>query len=229
MKTSLLLAAALAASSASGHSQTFVTQTLAFDGVPNYTDALVFDKYTGLASDIISIQISYSLTVAGGIFIFDNDALTPANGVIAEFGTSLGVTSTDVSLLNGSFQPVISNAKSTNSGTFNLAANQGDGPSDFSPDGPDGAQLSGTVVTTTGSGNIGSVLFGQYAGGGTFTINATASQLASLSFNSGIETATTPQNASGFVTVRYEVIPEPSSALLIGLGVLGLAFRRRRA
>lgn len=40
----------------------------------------------------------------------------------------------------------------------------------------------------------------------------------------------TPGQTSGLVTVTYEyaAIPEPSTALLVGMGLMGLAVRARR-
>ena len=81
--------------------------------------------------------------------------------------------------------------------------------------------------SVSGSGSVGSLFWGGYVGAGTFTVNALSSQFGSLSYNSGIETATTPVLANGTVTVTY-VVPEPSSAALAGLAVLGLCLRRRR-
>jgi len=228
MKTSLLLAICLATSAGLASSQTFVSQIQTFGGVPNFSQPLVFNKYIGNVSDITEIQISYVLTINGGLFIIDNDALTPATNIVANFGANLDATSTDVTLLNATFQPVIIGASATNSAVFNLAANQGDGLGDFSPIGPDGASLVGTTQTSSGTGNVNSMFFSQFAGGGTFVVNAVGSQIGNLSFNSGIETATTPVNSLGSLTIRYTV-PEPSSAALLGLGTLALAIRRRRA
>lgn len=228
MKKLLLTTICLATSAGLAFSQTFVSQTLTFSGAPNFSQPLTFNKYIGNASDITNIRVSYLLSIDGGLFIVDNDALTPAANISANFGASLGATSTDVPLLNTSFQPVIIGANATNSAVFNLGANQGDELGDFSPLGPDGASLIGVPQNSSGSGDVGSQFFSQYAGGGSFVINAVGNQIGNLSFNSGIETATTPVNAQGSITITYTV-PEPSSAALLGLGALGLALRRRRA
>ncbi len=131
-------------------------------------------------------------------------------------------------LLTDTFSPIISNLEAVNEATFHLAPNEGDGLGDYDPTGPDGALLIGETVTSSGSGEVGSMFWGGYAGTGTFTIQANASQVGSLSFNSGIETASTPVLANGSITVTYEFIPEPSVALLAGIAGLGMAFRRRR-
>lgn len=228
MKITMLFAVAFAAVPLAASAQTTITQTIDFTGVPDFTETLVFDKFSGNASDILNINISYSLQIVGGLFIIDNDANSPAT-VTANFGAELSASSTDVTILNASFQPILGGLSALNTGTFNLAPNQGDGLNDFDGTGPDGATLVGTTQSSSGSGNVNSIFYSQYAGGGTFNVIAKAKQIGSLSFNSGIETATTPVSALGSVTITYTVIPEPSSLALVGLGTLGLALRRRRA
>ena len=46
--------------------------------------------------------------------------------------------------------------------------------------------------------------------------------------NDGIDSSSTNDEGILSITVSYQQIPEPSSALLLGLGALSLAFRRRR-
>ena len=227
MKNIAMLAAAFAAFTGLGFAQTTIVQTRDFDGVPNFSQPLLFAKYSGNAADIISVNVSYSLTIEGGQFIIDNDANTPAS-LTANFGAKLNATSDDVQLRDNGFNLIIDDVAALNSGTFDLAPNQGDGLGDYDPTGPDGAVLVGTPQNNNGGSDVNSMFLGDYAGGGNFTINAKAEQFGSLTFNSGIETATTPVTAKGFVTVTYTVVPEPSAAALTGLAVIGLAFRRRR-
>ena len=73
-----------------------------------------------------------------------------------------------------------------------------------------------------------SSVYGQTLITQTRTFSGLPDQVGSLSYNSGLETATTPVNVDGFITVTYTV-PEPSSSALLGLAAIGLAFRRRRA
>ncbi|MBC7981378.1 MAG: choice-of-anchor E domain-containing protein [Armatimonadetes bacterium] len=228
MKTIATIAAICAALSGLAHSQTFITQTLNFSGVPDFSAPLLFNKYNGNVADLLNVEVQYSLTIDGGRFIVDNDSNTAAN-VTVNFGAELDATSSDVNLLNSSFNPIINDVSSVNSQTFNLAANVGDGLNDYDPTGPDGGALNGTTQTSSGGDDVNSMFFSQYVGPGTYTITAKSSQIGSLSFNSGIETATTPVTANGTITVIYTVVPEPSTAILSGLAVLGLATRRRRA
>jgi hypothetical protein len=226
MKT-ILLAAAFAALPGFAIGQT-ITQTLNFSGIPDFSAPLLFDKYDGPAANLLNVNVSYSITVQGGQFIVDNDADTPAN-VTANFGAGLDTTnSPDVHLLDASFNQIINGVAVTNSATFNLAANVGDGLNDYDSSGPDGAILVGTTKNTTGGADVNALFRNEFVGPGQFTITAIAKQIGSLSYNSGIETATTPVNAFGTITVTYKVIPEPGSTMLLGLSAIGLALRRRR-
>lgn len=228
MKTLSLLAAAFAAIAGFANGQTLITQTLTFSGVPDFSKPLLFDKYNGPAADLTNVNVSYSLKIEGGQFIIDNDADSPAN-VTANFGAGLDTTnSSDVHLLDGAFNAIINGVSVTNSETYNLAANFGDGLNDYDPTGPDGAKLMGTTETKSGGADVNSTFLNEFVGAGQFTITAIAKQIGSLSYNSGIETATTPVFASGMITVTYTV-PEPSSTALLGLAAAALAFRRRRA
>lgn len=228
MKTLQLFAVTCAALCGSAFGQTLIPQTKTFSGIPDFSAPLIFNKYNGNLADVQSITISYSIKIEGGQFIVDNDSATPAT-TTAEFGAKLNVSSSDVALLNSSFQPIFQNVTVSNTQTFNLGADNGDGVGNYDPTGPDGGILLGQTVTGSGGGNVAAALYGGYVGAGQFTINALADQVGKLSFNSGIETATTPVNASGSITVTYNVVPEPSSTALVGLAALGLAFRRRRA
>lgn len=226
MKVPSLVAVICTAISNLAFSQTVITQTISFSAIPDFETPLLFNQYAGDLSDLTNINISYSLSIEGGQFVIDNDTDTAAS-VTANFGASLDASSPDVTLLDNSFNQIIDGASATTDGTFNLAANEGDGTGDYDSSGPDGAILVGNNQTTVGDGDVGSIFFSDYVGSGTFTINAIANQIASLSSSSGIETANSPVSAQGFITVTYTVIPEPSSTALLCFGALGLAFRRR--
>jgi hypothetical protein len=225
MKTKILLVLASVAAAGLSNSQTLVTQTLYFSGVPDFETPLVFSKYVGNVADIQNVSIAYDFTINGGRFVVDNDADTPAN-VKVKFGAVLDATSS-VTMLNNAFTAIINDVEATNQATYDLDFNVGDGLGDYDSSGPDGAVLVGSTVTSTDGDDVNPLFWSQYAGGGTFTVNVKATQLGSLSYNSGIETATTPVVASGSITVSY-LVPEASSAALLGLSALGLAFRRRR-
>jgi hypothetical protein len=226
MKTKLLLVLVSIAAAGLSNSQTLITQTLYFSGVPDFETPLVFSKYVGPVAHIQNVSIAYDFTINGGRFVVDNDADTPAT-VNVKFGAVLDASSTDVRMLNNLFTEIINEVEATNQATYELSKNYGDNLNDYQSTGPDGAVLVGATVNKTGGGDVNSIFRSQYAGGGTFTVKVKTSQIGSLSYNSGIETATTPVVASGSITVSY-LVPEASSAALLGLSALGLAFRRRR-
>lgn len=228
MKITTLLAVAMTAISGVACGQVSIVQTMPFSGLPGFTEPLLFNKYSGNPADLTDIQISFTLTIQGGQFVVDNDSTMPATTTV-NFGASLYATSPDVLLYNSLLQPIIDNAEAVNSQTFSLGANAGDGLYDYDPTPTDGGKLIGTTQTTGGGDSVSALLFSQYLGSGTFTINARTEQVGDLSYRSGIETASTPVSASGSITVTYLAVPEPSAALLGGLSTLGLLLRRRRA
>ena len=62
----------------------------------------------------------------------------------------------------------------------------------------------------------------------TFTNNSTRHAFTNLTAVGGSVTLTMSGGGAGLAGVQFSVIPEPSSALLIGLGALGLLARRTR-
>lgn len=221
--STLIIAAALGSSFASAAT---IVQTLAFDGVPDFTAPLVFNKFDGNVADLQEIIVSYDFTIEGGRFVVDNDAETTAT-VNVKFGASLAGTSTTVRLTDPNFNPVFNRVTVVNEASYVLAPNVGDLSGDYDSSGPDGALLIGTTRNTSGSSSIATAIWGDYVGSDTFTIDMDIVQIGSLSYNSGLETATTPVTANGQITITY-VVPEPTSSLLVGIAGIGFAIRRRR-
>jgi len=85
-------------------------------------------------------------------------------------------------------------------------------------------------VGASDSGDINNLFIGLYQGAGTFTDTVTADQIVSATGVSGLQQSFTVSNISGgvVVTYTYTAIPEPASALMGGLDLLGLVVRRRR-
>jgi len=221
MKHVAIITAAFAATAGFATAQTTIVHTLNFNGVPYFSVPLLFNKCNGLASNLTKVNVSYSLQIQGGQFVIDNDANSPAS-VTANFGATLDATSSDVQLRDNTFNLIVDDVAALNTGTFNLAPNFGDGLNDFDPTGPDGTVLVGAPKMKAGNGDVNAMFISGYVGPGTFTVNAIAKQVASLTSSSGVETATTPVSANGTITITYTVIPEPRSTALVGL-----AFRRR--
>jgi len=205
-----------------------LTETETFNGTPNFLRTLMFDQFDdqGGTLTLQSISVSVLLNVQGGQVTLDNDGEEVASGSY-EFGGKGDISSTDVSLLDASFQPVTAEVAALTTGGFNLDANVGDGPGDYDPTPPDGMLISGTSQSDSDSGFIASSLFSQYIGAGTFDIDVSIDQWADFGGVSGIEWAVTPVTAGGEVTVVYNYVPEPATMSLLAIGGL-VALRRRR-
>ncbi len=208
------------------------TQIKYFSGIPDFGKSLTFAKMNFTCPDCVMnwVKIDLILNVTGGQYVIDNDADSPASGNFS-FGGKATISSTDVTLLDVVFNPVVGTAAAGHTDTFNLDANFADGPGDYSPNPPDGMVYIGGTETDSKSGYINPMFFSQYLGVGTFNIDVLATQWATFSGSSGLETAITPVSANGSVMVTYDYtcVPEPSSimALFGGIGMLGLIRRRR--
>ena len=207
--------------------QTIQTET--FSGTPNLTRTFTFDQFDDMGGSLtlLSIQVLVDLDVSGGSLTLDNDGEGAASGAF-EFGAKGDISSSDVPLLDGSFQPVTAEVQALTTGAFALDPNIGDGAGDFDSSGPDGMLINGGLVNDSDSGFIASALFAQYTGLGTFDVDIDVTQWTDFGGVSGIEYAVTPMSASGDVTVIYNYIPEPATMSLLGLGALALIRRKRK-
>jgi len=206
---------------------TTIMQTQSFGpATPNFSSTLTFNKYTGLASDIVSVKVKIQLDISGGLLELDNDGANGASGT-AELGATAGISSSDVSLLDNLFQPVTGVASASNATGFSIAGNDGDAIGSFQAGGLDYFLFNGSAAADMKMGFINTLFHGQYAGGGTFDILLDANQIFEFGAIGGIAFAGSPVTASGNVMIIYEVIPTPSAAALLGLGGLLVARRRR--
>ncbi|MBK1830152.1 PEP-CTERM sorting domain-containing protein [Verrucomicrobiaceae bacterium R5-34] len=199
---------------------------------------MTFESYAGDVSDIESIVISWEMDIYGGQLVIDNDAVDPATGSY-EFGAKISLDSdnTDVTTVNSSFAPVFTSTEVVNSGTFSLDGNDSDGIGDYSSEGADGMAVSGESVSSSGGDTVFSGVYSQYVSGPggsanrTFDIGIVTEQYLNVTSDGGTEYAITPVNASGIVTLVYnlktETIPEPSSMAMLALGGLALLRRKR--
>ena len=210
-----------------------ITQTESFSGIPNMWPTLTFDQFDdqGGLCTLVAIEIILTLNVDNGQLILDNDSEEPAVGVFM-FGGIGGITSTDVTLLDASSQPIAPVVSALHSGGFSLTGNVGDGPGDYDPSPPDGMQYNGGPKSDNASGFVKSSEWTTgtkgFIGTGTYDIVANIIQWHDYGSIGGIEFAVTPVDAWGDVQViyNYECIPEPSMLLALGVALLGLKKRR---
>jgi len=212
-----------------GLSCTASAQLLNYSGTPNLSQTLTFDKFDDLGGTLTlqSVQVIFHLNSHDGTFILDNDSALPAAGTF-EFGAKGGITSADVPLVDGSFQPVVAELDALHSGPFGLAGDPSPVVGDYNPAPTDGMQYDGTDEYNSDSGYIASVLLGQYIGTGTFDIDVDVIQWQDFGGISGIEWAVSPVNVEGSVEVVYTYVPEPATISLLSIGGLTLLRKRRK-
>lgn len=231
-KTVLLAIPVVLATLAGVASSATIVQTQAFSGIPDLTRTLAFNQFDnqGGTRTLLSIRVVLSLTVSGGQLILDNDGEGPASGAF-EFGGKAKLSSTDVALLDNSFQPVPGEVKAVHSGLFSLAGNVGDVPFDYDPNAPDGMAYFGATESDTRSGFVNSAFWAAgakgFLGTGTYDITADALQRATYGSFSGVEHAESPVSTDGEVMVIYDYVPEPASAMLLAVGMAAGIVRRR--
>ncbi|MEN6372024.1 MAG: choice-of-anchor E domain-containing protein [Armatimonadota bacterium] len=210
-----------------------ISQTKTFTGTPSLNRVLTFDKFNDQAGSgtLTSIQVILTLDVNGGKLVLDNDGELVATGTFG-LGGKCDISSSQVSLLTDSNQPLFGMAEAGHSGSFSLAANEGDSRTDLSPDGLDAYVYEGALNSDIKSGYIGNSHWTDFIGANTYDINLRAIQWSEVSTVNGVSYMVLPVETSGNVTVIYKTtdVPEPSSiaGLLTALAGMGFAGLRRR-
>jgi hypothetical protein len=206
-------------------SQTLQTQS--FNFTPNGEVFLVFNKVNIAPADVTEIKITIELSKVGGSLAVDNDSA--ASGTVTFTHTLSGaLTSADVNLLDTSFSTAWASLNAVSSTQQNMGVTSGDPTNQFNVTAfSDYYQFTPSDVNLTSSASINSIFYGGYLGAsGTYTLNFDANQLVSATGLGGLQQAFTVSQAIGSVTV--EVVPEPTTALLVGAAGTALAFSRRR-
>jgi hypothetical protein len=206
-----------------------IVQVQPYSYVPTNTAALTFNKFNSALGTLTSIVITTNVTKSGGSLFVDNESGTGATGNISQ-SVSITLASGTVSLVDGSLQPIGSNITATSTYLASVTADNGDGPgvqSDLPGNDYDGTTFGSVSNSQTKS--VISAAWGGYTGVGTFVIDVNGVQGFNTTAIGGAAVAIDPATASGDVTItyNYEAVPEPSSVLLGGLGLLGLLRRRR--
>lgn len=203
-----------------------IVQTQAFSFVPDGTAALTFNQFDTSLGSLTSITITTNVTKTGGSLFVDNESATPASGSISQ-SVTINLTSA-VSLVDTAFTPIGTGVAATSSYAASVGADDGDGPGVQST-GPDYDGTSFGPTSTSQTKNVFAGAFGGYQGVGTYVIDAGGVQGFNTSAIGGAAVAIDPATVSGDVTITYtyDAVPEPTSALLGGIGCLALLRRRR--
>ncbi|MEN6521887.1 MAG: choice-of-anchor E domain-containing protein [Armatimonadota bacterium] len=210
-----------------------IVQTKTFSGTPSLNRVFAFDKFNDQVGSgtLTSIQVILTLNVNSGALVLDNDGELVATGTFG-LGGKCGISSSQVSLLTDSNQPLFGMAEAVHTGSFSLAANEGDTRTDLNSSGPDAFIYEGGLNSDTKSGYIGNSHWTNFIGTGTYDINLEATQWSEVSTLNGVAYLMFPVETSGNVTVIYETanVPEPSSitGLLTALAGMGFVGLRRR-
>lgn len=225
MKT--LLTLTLGTALAGFSSAATITQTNLYSFIPTNTTALTFNQFDTSLGALTSITITTTVKKSGGSLFVDNDAATPASGSISQ-SVTINLTSGSVALLDSVPNPIGNNITATTSFSVSLDPDDGDGGG-YQTGGPDFGGTDFGTFTVTETKNVGTGFFTGYQGVGTYVIDAGGTQGTDTTAVGGAAFQGTPATASGDVTITYtyDAVPEPTSALLGGLGVLALLRRRR--
>lgn len=202
-------------------------QTQYFNFTPNGEVFLVFNKTNIDLADVTEIKVTIELSKVGGSLAVDNDSAS--TGTVTFTHTLSGaLTSSDVNLLDGSFSTAWASVNAVSQTQQNIGVTSGDPTDQFNVTSfGDYYQFTPTDVSTGSSASINSLFWSGYLGSsGTYTLNFDANQLVSATGIGGLQQAFTVSQAVGSVTV--EVVPEPTTALLVGAAGVAMAVSRRR-
>ncbi|RKY75276.1 hypothetical protein DRQ07_12130, partial [candidate division KSB1 bacterium] len=212
-KKILLFILLLTGISSSLFGQVTISQTKNFTGNPGYSKNLVYNKFDPTLGTLTSIRIIFNLNTTGGYLSVDNDGADPATTTV-ELGATGRLSSSDVPLINASFQPIGDNVTVSTGETFNLAAENGDGQGNVDPNPPDGATHTGGTDTGNTSDFVNSAVFANYSGTGTYTIDMIASSIIDFGGVGGVEGSFGPPVVGGDVTIVYTYTPFSSDLSL---------------
>ena len=211
-----------------------IVQQQNFSGFPNYNAVLTFNQFDTSLGTLDSIFVEFHMESENGELRLDNDGAGGASGTVT-FGSSGLISSTDVSLLDATLQPVVDQLMGVSVDNPNLSPDDGDaevgGTINFSQVGPDSATLSPSNTMQDDSGFIGAAQFVQFQGLGTYDINAQLGQMLEINFGGagGIQFQGDPIFTTGYVRITYDyTIPEPSTLTLLATASLLMLRRRQR-
>jgi hypothetical protein len=203
-----------------------IVQMQNFSFVPDGTAPLTFNQFDTSLGTLTTITIVTNVVKTGGSLFVDNESAFPASGNISQ-SVTINLTSS-VALIDSGFGPIGTGVSAVSTYAASVGADDGDGA---------GVQSTGLDYDGTSFGpasnsqtkNVNTLAFGGYQGIGTYVVNAGGVQGFNTSAIGGAAVAIDPATVSGDVTITYTYtpVPEPSAALLGGIGFLALLRRRR--
>ena len=193
-------------------------ETESFAGVPDLSDAAVFDQFDPSLGTLLSVEVELEVSSQDGSISVDNDSNDPASLTVS-FGAEGSISSSDVGLFSAIVPvptPVVPSISTSESAALSLTGNDGDDTNQFDVGGTDWDQFDGNPVTDSASGLIDTSLFTGYEGTGTFEIDYDVKQVGSTTSAGGVFIQIDPVNASGSITVTYTyepVVPPANPAI----------------
>jgi len=207
-----------------------ITHSANFGGVPGFESALSLPKFDSSLGILNGIRFRLDLAIDNGWILADNDSDSAVNPEVT-FGVAVYLSSSDVVLLNNAYQPIFGITEALNTTQMSLAADDGDGVNDVSPDGPDAQLLQGETVSVSRSDDINPMFLAGFIGSGSYNVSIFASSVVNFGGLAGIEGSFSPavvESASSLsVIYDYSPIPEPATIILLLTGV-AVTFRRKK-
>ncbi|QJE94270.1 PEP-CTERM sorting domain-containing protein [Luteolibacter luteus] len=227
----------LAVAGAKAQAAYVLSQTENFGFLPNGSQQVTFDKFDdqGGTRVLQSVEVTLEFTKTGGSLAVDNDSASAGTiGLQHTINGSLTVVSGGISLLDLAFNPIGATLNATSSlDGLGIGATSGDPTTEFNNTGQSDYYIfAPSNLTVSASGTINSLFNGGYVAAGgnnTFVLNFGALQTTGATGMGGLQQAYVVSDVQGFVTVKYnyDVVPEPSAAMLGLIGTIGLVVRRR--
>jgi hypothetical protein len=226
----------------------FILASASFTTAATYTTTANFSEFSGgtqilslqklqlsAGETLVEIRVTLSNSKSGGSFAIDNET-SYAGTVNVSQSLLISISSADVILADSAGDDILQNVAARSTASLTIGADDGDakpGAETFDIGGSDYQLINfPATVTRTSNAFIGGAYWSDFIGTGSFNVQLDASQVTSVSISGAVSQQTTPPASSGFVTIRYlttggVAIPEPSAALLGGMGFLLLLHRRR--
>jgi hypothetical protein len=186
-------------------------------------------KYNGNLADLTSVYVEVEFSLFNSVVEVDNDSVTSGvatakvQSVIETFTSSATLLKSDFDTINAADFSILEQQN------FNLDPTTGDAVEFTATLDVDYGIFDPGTIAKSDAGNISSGVWGDYVGAGNFTIDVKSSYLTGATFDGsdGYFQGSTPNGEIyAKVIYNYEIVPEPATLCLLGIG--GMLLRRRR-